>query len=130
MRTSSILVLLDNIGTYLKPTICQVDIAYILRYIYPGDYSEGVTCRHCFNHAKGMPSMQWSALTHMFDKKYPKDRHSIAVNGIKEPITVHIDKHKVVEDGHHRIFAARDLNIKWVPCAVYGKLTIPGKFVC
>lgn len=102
-----------------------------MRYVYPGDYEEyGKECLYCLNHAIGRISPQWKALSHIEDKQYTPLKADIIENGVQTPVIINIDQHKVVEDGHHRIFAAREVGLRHVPCEIYGKLTIPGRFLC
>lgn len=103
-----------------------------MRYIYPGDYErrDEKECSYCLNHSLGIPARQWKTLDHRNDLQYEDLKNKIQRNGVIEPVTINIDKHKVIEDGHHRVFAAHEIGLKYIPSKIYGKLTIPERFLC
>lgn len=104
-----------------------VQLAYIQRYVYPGDFSsymEGIQefddCLNCRSaHVRGKVIDQWNCNILAGPKRDENEVESLTddinANGIKTPIRINVYEHKVVVNGHHRVYALMDLGWKWIP---------------
>jgi hypothetical protein len=106
-----------------------LSVRYILRYVYPGDYASFLDayydiseeyCGPCYaGHLIGKPNEQWQ--DPMLANKKREDNNAeglyskIATNGVLEPIAIDTSPHRVVSNGHHRLYVALDLGWKFIP---------------
>jgi hypothetical protein len=104
-----------------------VRVAYIQRFVFPGDfasYTESIwepdDCWDCnSNHENGAPFEQWQnnlmAGPKREENELNKLLEDIELNGVQTPIRISAYRHKVLMNGHHRVYAALDLGWKWIP---------------
>ena len=114
-----------TIGKQLK--IFLLSVSYILHYVYPGDYGSYIDLDHDWEycvpcaegHLTGKPQWQWRdspIAKHKRDDNIAEDNLTDFVNnGIRDPTSIELAKHKVLTNGHHRFYAALDLEWKYIP---------------
>jgi hypothetical protein len=103
-----------------------LSVNYILRYVYPGDYSgylaDSWEAGYCCNdmHITGKPFDQWNdeviAGPKRDENRYKDLLADVKLNGFKNEIYIDLDNsHRVLANGHHRFYAAWDLGLTHIP---------------
>jgi len=106
---------------------------YVLKNVYPGDFSScSQPCTACASlHTQGRPQEQWQDEDFARDKRnntsYRKLVSYMYSNGFPGPIEIELEQHAYLINGHHRVYAALDLGIVWLPARIENRsgLEIP-----
>lgn len=106
-----------------------VNLGYLLRHCFPGDFEcylpddhdypvkfcSACKCKHLANTPLDHWMDEHMALAKREDNADNKLVSRIRKTGMIKPIALDIERHRVVTNGHHRVYAAIDLGWEWIP---------------